>query len=328
MDRADRGGQHSSASATPPVERSETMDYMDLDGIHVEDPEEAKTDAVDLFFDKGNQLYQFMVRWSFPKDWDLPRFFAAHETLSARFRDLIGEKGAFVFQRELTGDANHHYQGYLKLTAKRRLLTLAALLREDFPGIHLQPASTAGREALRTYCMKTDTRQAGPWADRPLIRPYRGEDLPKELYPWQQHIVDSCKQPADDRTINVVLDEGGNKGKSKLVKYMVYHKLAEDFTFDTATNLRYQIVEAGARTAYLIDLPRNKPKLISMSDLYNTLEDVKNGKVRSGKYQTGKLLMDPPHVWVFTNVPLDKNSMSQDRWVIWTISDNRELVRL
>lgn len=64
-----------------------------------------------------------------------------------------------VFQEEKGEEGTRHYQGYLQLKNPR---TLGGLVRVIGNGVHLEMRRGTKCEAI-TYCMKEDTRCAGPW---------------------------------------------------------------------------------------------------------------------------------------------------------------------
>lgn len=273
-------------------------------------------------------VYHIAWRWSWsPKLGITEEEFGSQDVVD-RICDALraegGKKVRFVFQREKTGETNLHYQGYVNLTTKLRPLTLGGRLGAEFPGIDCAPSSTAGREALRKYCMKVDTRVAGPWGDRPIELPYDGSDLPKTWRPWQQAVINEISQPCkDDRTINWIYDPEGGIGKSKLTKWLAWKKKAEPMSLSDVKDGAYQIVKGGARGAYFFDIPRTKSKKVSMDELYSLVESVKNGLVVSHKYEGGVLQMRPPHVWVVSNWEPDVSKMSAGRFKMWRVDTTR-----
>lgn len=280
----------------------------------------------------ANQVYVHAWTWNHSdKICSLDEFKTKHKDLCDSLRVIIGPKGQFIFQLEQGEQGNYHYQGYLRLTTKRRSHTLGAELGTVFPGIWVSPAVTGQSENLRRYCMKEDsTYRAGPWADKPINRAfgktYEGKGLPDKLYPWQQHIVDSVKQACNDtRTVNWVYDDQGGKGKSTLAKYIAHHRLGFTFTILTSNGVAFMVIKRGSAPCYIFDIPRTKSKKISMDEVYSVLEQVKNGHVISDKYDGGELLMDHPHVWVFSNYLPNLSKMSRDRFKIWCVKDDGTL---
>jgi len=120
-----------------------------------------------------------------------------------------------------------------------------------------------------------------------------------------------------------VYDPAGKCGKSKWSKYMMYHHNAAVLDYDTATNLRYQVINAGAKTLYILDASRCRPKSISECEFYSALENIKNGCVRSNKYEGGSLMMMPPHVIVMSNQQPAMENWSADRLKIFNLTDPR-----
>lgn len=307
-----------------------------VDDLDEEDWEEGVPEAKRRRLDPDggsshNQIYVMAFTWSYSTEWKTSseEFCRRHDDLKKALALVSGKKGRFVFQLELTPPVNYHYQGYLNLTTKRRVVEVAKELQGyGFDGIHLSPSSTVGKAALRDYCMKSETRVAGPWGDRPIAKVYDGSDLPKQLYPWQQAIWDEIVGPVnDDRTINWVFDDEGCIGKSKLVKKAVFEKKAAFHGIADSKDTLCAVVKEGAQTAYLFDLPRTKSKKIHMDDVYSALESVKNGMVRGGKWENEFLLMEPPHIWVFSNYPPSREKMSGDRFKVRTIDRaTKELV--
>lgn len=151
---------------------------------------------------------------------------------------------------------------------------------------------------LSFYVIKDDTRKAGPWYDpsfKPKKRnPYEGRDLKcmDEPYAWQKKIMDILNEEADDRTINWVYNASGCAGKSKLMKY----------------------------------LPRVRGSDERQQELFSALEEIKNGWVESPMYgKAAELLMEPPHIWIFSNELPNVSMCSLDRWHVWHLYEVPDL---
>lgn len=190
----------------------------------------------------------------------------------------------------------------------------------------MSPASTAGIAALQTYCLKTDTRVAGPWADK---RIYLGQGLITDLYPWQQEIKTQCEEEPDDRTINVLYDTNGNIGKSAFCKFMAYHFKAPVCGWAKSGDILNLVSKFQNLPVYLFDLSRSKPQDWAKDDIPAAMEGIKNGLFVNTKYETSQVIMQCPHVWMFCNHLPNLSSMSRDRWRFWSVSPiSHELVRL
>lgn len=243
-------------------------------------------------------------------------------------KDFSRRAKKFVFQLEQgEQQGGYHYQGHLNMKQKIRALTLARKLGSGVcPGIQVQLSSAPGKEALQDYCMKEDTRIAGPWADRPI---YRGQDIAvvsDSPRPWQQDILDMIAAEPDDRSIICIIDPVGNKGKSKLVKYLVYNKKAKSMGMGNANQIKTNVCNQGASTCYLLDIPRTTGDNEPWRAMVSAIEAVKNGMVQSTMYGNDNMLtMMPPHVIIFTNSQPHLGRMSMDRWKLKTITADYKL---
>lgn len=240
----------------------------------------------------ANGVLAFKLRW---------------EPLRTSLRGLCKK---FIFQLELTGADNWHYQGYINLKQKKKKSTLVNALHPLFPDIHVSRCSDAGRKALQEYCLKEDTRQAGPWADK---RIYLGADLYANAFPWQAELTAECLKDPDDRTIHWIYDHDGCAGKSKWCKFMAHKHGAGVLAYSKTSDLINFVYKSDA-TIFVFDLTRAKPLDIGGGDLYAALESIKNGMVFNSKYETGSKLFDPPHVLVFANAKPELDKLSRDRW--------------
>lgn len=252
----------------------------------------------------SNECYVFSATWFGRLD--------AQPKVHKAFQ-LVAKK--FVYQlEECPSTGSHHFQCYLNLKKKCRGGKLAKSLSAlGLKGVTCSPASVAGKEMLRLYAMKTDTRIAGPWADRYI---YLGDDLPTTLRPWQQRLKDYIEGPIDPRKILWYHDAKGGAGKSTFSKYMQFHYKIPTLTFGDAKDLLNLVYKFQGRRAYLFDLSRTKSKKVAMEDIYAALESVKNGMFVNTKYETGIAMFSKPHVIVFSNYAPKLSALSADKWDI------------
>lgn len=231
----------------------------------------------------------------------------------------------WIFQMEKgSTTGRRHFQGSVKLAAKKRKTWLLNNSPVGKVGLSLSP--TVNETGAFKYCMKAETRTAGPWCDHVL---YLQKDLQmmKNPLPWQQWVLDVIATEPDDRTIHWLWEPEGKVGKSKLVKYLDANDMAITIAFGTATQCKTGIVAEGPARAYLIDLPRTIGNEEKVEAMFSTMEAVKNGFVKSYMYgKVNKLLMEPPHVFVYANHAPDTRLLSKDRWVVKKIGTNRDFV--
>ena len=185
-----------------------------------------------------SQCYVFSFRYSLPAWADEGDRASAKDFIVDDWRSRCDD---YIFQLEYTDGVdtkgpskgygyehgNWHFQGYFKLKTKQRASSLHWLYNTCLRGAEVTPASNSGKDRLRNYAMKTDTRRDGPWGKR---RIYKGDDLPTVLHPWQAAIVKTLTGPIPKRVINWYWDKTGNIGKTAIAKYMCFHHGAVYFT--------------------------------------------------------------------------------------------------
>lgn len=285
---------------------------------------DSQSDASCEYNGQASQVWIVSITWFFEKN---------HGPWSNNIQDIVSgmcDQYAkhWIYQVERCATTgNLHVQGYWNLKTKDRPKALAAKVSEQgMEGVTISASSTAGKEALRLYCMKDDTRVDGPWSDRPI---FRGEDIPKDadLWEWQKEMKQEMLQKPDTRKIHWIWDPTGGNGKSDLCKHIGWflQKDCEVFSNMKANDVSSQVVEAGSRKIYIWDLERTKPSDVSSTDLYCSIESVKNGYVRAGKHKGGKLWMAKPHVYIFSNSLPAIKLLSLDRWIIRKL-ENKKLI--
>jgi len=214
----------------------------------------------------------------------------------------------FTFQLE-RGEENGklHYQGWFSLKQKERFSTVINLLSSQF---HLEPARD--NFAAIKYCSKIDTRVDGPWNENStFIQTIKTE----ELYKWQQELKNLLlfTEP-DDRKIIIVLDKTGGKGKSAFCKYMQL----------TYKKVLYTRNGRSSDIGYMVKNPRivlwDITRSIEGHLNYDMVEQIKDGAVFSGKYESGMKIFNPPHLVLFMNWSPDYSKLSADRWIVWDLS--------
>jgi len=179
--------------------------------------------------------------------------------------------------------------------------------------------------------MKLDTRVKGPWSDKdePEIPIPKQLKHITELYPWQQEIIDRSLYCWNPRTINVLYDPTGNKGKTILTLHCKVNKILDckivPCILQSFMDLNQAVMSQPVGGLYFVDMPRSLPKN-KMSEFMAFVETLKNGYVFDTRYKFSERIFDGPVVWLFTNIKIDKSLLSGDRWVYWTIDDDKELV--
>lgn len=206
---------------------------------------------------------------------------------------------------------------------KTREGTLTNLLLNLFPkhSVYCKPASTAGKESLKNYCMKEKSRVAGPWGS---TKKYLGKDLimPNRFNPFQSKCLEYFfwlrVHDGDDRRADWYFDFFGESGKSKLAKYLAW-KYPHECCMITAWKA-WDILKIAAahpgRILYIINLSKAKPADIGRQDLYNAIEGIKDGAWADTKGTAKQIFNNSAAVWVFCNHMPARDYMAQRRFTI------------
>lgn len=245
-------------------------------------------------------------------------------------RELLkGVAKTYVFQLERGDGGYNHYQGRLSLFKKRRKRPALRLFPEGLAPNYFEPTLT--KEYLKGdnfYCMKEDTRVAGPWTDKDVIAPLTEQMklfLSWDLLPWQKSLIEETKE-FNLRKIDLVYDKTGNAGKSLFSEFMEYKGNSEEVpAYRLMDDIFAWVATRPIKKIYIMDMPRGMKK-DRLGDLYSGIEVIKNGVAFDKRYTAKKIRFSRPRIIVFTNELPILNLMSADRWNIWTI-DNNELCK-
>jgi len=134
------------------------------------------------------------------------------------------------------------------------------------------------------------------------------------LKPWQRKLDIITDQEPDDRKVHWYWEKEGNSGKSFMVSYLCAMKDAVVFTHGKVGDIAHAY--RGERIV-CIDLARTQAE--NLQAIYMVIENFKNGRIFSGKYESTTKVFDTPHVVVFANFEPDKKMLSEDRWDIHPI---------
>jgi len=237
----------------------------------------------------------------------------------------------WVFQLEKGEKTGYlHFQCRVSLKTKIRETQMRKLANETFGGCNVSPTCTETFTSKNfTYVMKEDTRVDGPWSDKDekphyIQKRFRGVI---NWFPWQTQVINMINSEPDDRTVNIIINLTGNRGKSFLTVYLMTFKKATRIPAQPdMRDIMRMVMDQPKVPCYFIDLPRANAKN-NQHAIYSGIEEVKNGYCYDDRYKFKCELFEPPHVWVFTNEIPDCNLLTMDRWVLWTIKNN-ELFRV
>lgn len=148
------------------------------------------------------------------------------------------------------------------------------------------------------------------------FRPKYVTTLPEELYPWQTQLN---SMEVTDRQIVWIYDEEGNSGKTTYANY----KISQGWkVFSNGKTADIALAWNGENVIF--DYSRSQSQHLN----YEVLEDIKNGRIFSGKYNSTVKHFKPPIVICFANFLPDVSKLSQDRWLIYQMRSDKTLILL
>lgn len=226
------------------------------------------------------------------------------------------EKTRYVIQKEAGSmHGTPHLQGCVWYQNAK---TLSALKRVN-TRIHWEVCKDW--KAACKYCSKTNGRIEGPWTKNVTLLDCLKTLQDDQLYDWQRAVLSCIKDEPDDRTIHWIWEPKGCTGKTQFCKYLAIKHQAL-ILGGRAADMFYaisQVMKNGkAPRLIVLDIPRSVEKDLS----YEGIEKVKDGMFFSSKYESGQVLFDSPHVFIFSNFYPDMNTLSEDRWDIVQINNN------
>lgn len=268
------------------------------------------------------QVYHVSFTWNKTDDTVEAEFIDDPEKVGRAIKEQFFD-ARFVYQLERgTETGRLHYQGNIHFTkTKRRPLSVASALRPKLKGIFLSCDSTKGREQANFYCMKNETKVAGPWYDDSHVE----EDWSYLQAPrgWQLPLWRMLTAPAARRQMIWIWEEAGCTGKSEFGTYMEVHHKVIKLGLSTAPDNLYAVSEMTANrpNGFIFDVPRSVPKRFDWAEVYMSMEQIKDGNFLSTKYKPKKVLYSHcMHIVVFSNQAPDYSALSADRWRVYKIS--------
>lgn len=217
---------------------------------------------------------------------------------------------AYIWQWERGKKTEHlHVQGWMRFENQREIEGL----RGHFNKWHIekQKAKKGKAKNAYEYCRKDDSTKVRDGREKGI--PERLEII-KELKDWQLELEKDLMEKPDDRTVIWYVDKEGLKGKSAMAKYLAvkYGAICPDGGKEA--DIKYIIGQCEENPRIIvIDIPREDD--IGMVS-YRMLEKLKDGMFMAGKLKSRMVIMNSPHVVVFSNEEPEKTKLSQDRWKV------------
>lgn len=231
----------------------------------------------------------------------------------AEFLNMAKKHGAkkCVFQLERGENGTPHYQGYLYYLNAR----FEKAISKHY-GMWCQCAENDN--AVQKYAQKERTKEDGPWGYgvKGFTVPEEVVETIEELREWQKEVDILTDYIPDKRSIHWFWEATGGVGKTEMAKYLCVRKNAL-YVQGKAADVKCALAKMKAEEQpmpkiVIFGFTRSNENFVS----YEAIEAVKDGIFFSGKYESGMVIMNSPHVIVFANFPPELSKLSLDRWQI------------
>jgi len=123
---------------------------------------------------------------------------------------------------------------------------------------------------------------------------------------WQQELANILEGPVHPRHIYWYWEETGNVGKSFMASYLQRNMGATVLSNGKTSDIAHVLDQPNI---VCFDFARDSIEHIN----YGVMEDIKNGRIFSPKYQSICKAFDIPHLVVFANYPCPHGKFSADR---------------
>ena len=240
-----------------------------------------------------------------------------------------------VATAEGDADATYFVFGRVSLLGKRQSDTIHNMFQDTLltgaswvpstvnsasNGFYDLPLGFAGVRPLRVV--------DGPWS---TSNP-GGGTLPQHVlvirdtpYPWQEEILRDIKRDVAGRTINVLFDPDGARGKSTLAVYASCIGLSTMIPpIDSFQAIMHHAASSANKRAFFYDVPRAIPAHL-FRNVISAMEQTKNGVYQDLRYKTRTTYGEQPHMWIFSNNVLPRDMLTEDRWKYWIINTHLSL---
>lgn len=222
----------------------------------------------------------------------------------------------YCFQAEkCPSTGNIHIQMRFSLKKKARRPPFI-----DFVGHYSPTNANITNSNFYDYCSKDESKISKCYRDdeKVIYIPRQIREI-KELYKWQQQIIDSIK--FDTRNINWLYCESGNIGKSTLVGWCRAYELARCLPMcNDYKELLGMVCDFPTSECYMFDFPRAMKK-DRLRQFYGAVENIKDGYAYDPRYKAKEKYFDCPTIWIYSNTLPDWFMLSQDRWKVWTVKE-------
>lgn len=236
----------------------------------------------------------------------------------------------WVFQQERGAEGGLHYQLTFEMKTKCRKHQVLDKFSDDInvkKHIWIAPIAKDGHKAAWEYASKTDTRVNGPWTmeEKKEELPLDLKCIEKKAIPFQTKCIEYMKEPwseAKSREAWVIIDPSGGKGKTTVVKYLKWLKLAGNIHPAEAKAMGRQAYKDYIKykfKGWTFNLGMSGLNEKMMNEFWRGIEQIKDGDYHDDRYDSGSVLVTTPKIIVFCNDMVDTSKLAADRWKLWLI---------
>lgn len=211
-------------------------------------------------------------------------------------------------QSEIGEEGTEHLQGYLCFDKKRR-----PTCTKWSKKVHWEKCRSPVHSI--EYCRKDETFDGKHRWQKGVPGKLKDPLAGRELYPWQQQVVDITAGTPDERKIYWIWEAEGNRGKTTLARSMCIKDKSVLYVGGKAKDIKCaisaRVKDMKPTTTVLYGIPRDR-----WSIDYTALEEIKDGIFFNGKYESDMCIYPIPHVIVMANYAPDESRLSADRWEV------------
>lgn len=226
----------------------------------------------------------------------------------------------WIYGFEIGTSGTKHIQGYFRFKHQIKFKTI----QKKLPKAHIEKAKGNVQQNFK-YCSKEGNYKTNivPKLSRDDIK-----NMVKRSYEgvvwkdWQSDLIDTVDTCKSSRAIHWVHEPTGNVGKSYLAKFLALRTgtiICQGKSSDIFNQVNACIESGSLPKLVLVDVPRVTLDYVS----YNAIECLKNGMLYSGKYEGGICIFPQPTVCCFANEPPKREKLSEDRWRVYRIKDDK-----
>ena len=232
----------------------------------------------------------------------------------------------YVFQEEVGESGTPHLQGYLYFKEKKR--PIGFFKNKLSKAAHWEKTKKI-KNSIK-YCSEISKRaEGGQCFVRGIELPEPKYTIDLKLYNWQKVVTTWLQGPPCDRTIYYILGRDGKEGKTTFCKWLYLNYKRVFSISGSASDMKNGIItylkdQGKLPEIILINIPRCKNNIISWAGV----EEIKDMFFYSGKYEGGMVCGPSPHLIIFSNHEADWSKMSQDRWKVYELGQDRNMEEL